>query len=129
MALARVSFILRCSREDAANIRNQAVTEHRSVGGYLLRILDRSVWIDEKFTAGLSKSLLVTTPFHLRPIPETPKTTIHLRCFGHELDRIRQAALRRQMSINEFVLFSLHRYWRAVEKVRDGTPLVPPALP
>lgn len=120
----RTSFIIRCTAQDAAAIRAQAKAQHRSVSGYLLYMLERSLWVEEKFAAGLAGSTLERAAPITNVPSEGAKAAIHLCCSVEELDRIQAAALRRRMSINAFILFSVRRYWRAIENVRQGTQRV-----
>jgi uncharacterized protein (DUF1778 family) len=126
MAGDRTSFIIRCSQEEAAMIRSQAATERRSVSACLLNILDRSLWIEEHYAAGLTGSF-VPPPLRGGTAGGTvSKTAIQLYCSVEELARIRQAAVQRCLSINRFILFSLRRHWRAVENLRGtGDSAIP----
>lgn len=111
----RTSLLIRCSIEDAQMIRTEAATQHRNVNGYLLYVLERSMWIEQRFLAGYSGA--VQTPAIPRSVS---RKAIHLRCTIDEADRIRNAAQTRFLSISNFVVFSLHRHWRAAEKVRNS---------
>ena len=111
----RTSLLVRCSRDEAQKIHVEAMAQHRNVSGYLLFVLERSLWIEDGFVTG--------TLF----VKQTPvlgaaenRTAIHLRCSTEEATRIRAAAKKRLLSISNFVLFSLQRHWKAVEKVRSG---------
>lgn len=111
----RTSLLIRCSPDDAQTIYAEAAAQHRNVSGYLLFVLERSMWIERKFLAGYSGA--VQTPLiHFT----ARRKAIHLRCAVDEADRIRKAAKVRVLSISNFVVFSLHRHWRAVEKVRNS---------
>jgi hypothetical protein len=111
----RTSLLVRCSPEDAATIRDRACTEHRTVSGYLLHVLASSLWVEEKSTAGIDPAhldLRLDGRVH-QLIGLGKRTAVHLRCSVEEAEAIRQAANRRQCSISVFVVFSLHRYWKA----------------
>ena len=116
MPNSRTSLIVRCSREDAARIRIDASSQHRSVSGYLLYTLERSFWVEEK--ASLSQPLLSVRSRSFRAA-RTAKvlTAIHLRCTAEEAKEIRRYAARRNMSISDFVVFSLWRSWKATESL------------
>ena len=109
----RASLLIRCSREDAEAIRRDALAQHRGVSGYLLFVLERSMKLEERFLLGIQRVM----PTVVSELPEN-RTAIHLRCSAEEALRIRDAAERRLLSISNFVVFSLHRYWRAVQRVR-----------
>ena len=110
----RTSLLIRCSCEDAQTVHAEALAQRRSVSGYLLFVLERSMWIEDKFLAGVSYPKQAHVP------AESNRTAIHLRCTVQEAARIRQAAKGRLLSISNFVVFSLQRNWRAVEKVRNS---------
>lgn len=109
----RTSILIRCSPEEADIVHSEAAMQHRTVSGYLLYALERSLWIEEKFFGFTRRKRPVPTP---RPVSST---AVHLRCTTEEADRIRQAARRRLMSISGFILFSLHRHWDAANRVRQ----------
>jgi uncharacterized protein (DUF1778 family) len=111
----RTSLLVRCSPEDAKAIHAEALAQHRSVSGYLLCVLERSIWIEGKSLANLPYAMKIS----LSPSPEG-RTAIHLRCTAEEADRIRMAAKRRLSSISSFVVFSLHRHWKAAERARNS---------
>lgn len=117
----RTSFIVRCSAKEAGVIRKQAWREHRSVSGYLLYVLERSLWIEQRFGSGVPSGARFFPDSAIgAENPRDKRIAVHLRCSINEIARVRSAAARRGISINAFVLFSLRRYWRAVERVRGG---------
>lgn len=111
----RTSLLVRCSRDEAQKIHVEAMAQHRNVSGYLLFVLERSLWIEDRFVTGASYVKQM-------PVIGTPesRTAIHLRCSAEQADRIRRAAKRRLLSISDFVVFSLQRHWKAAERVRNG---------
>lgn len=117
---SRTALLIRCSRDDAQALRAQALAEHRSISGCLLHILDRSLWIDEQFARALTPALLARQAWAFRLARQEKKedrTTMLLRCSVQEAARIRAIARIRQMSISEFVVFALWRYWKTVSKL------------
>lgn len=114
---SRTSLLIRCSRQDAQTVHAEASAQHRSVSGYLLYVLERSIWVDEKALRGLPYAIQITVP-----PPAEGRIAIHLRCTAEEAGRIRASAKRRLASISNFVVFSLHRHWKSVEKVRNSSP-------
>lgn len=83
------------------------------MSGYLLHVLERSLWIEEKYGRPLVTLLAAQRGTGIRPVrPKSTRATTLLRCSVDEATRIRVAAKRRQMSISEFVVFSLRRYWK-----------------
>lgn len=121
MSAQRTSFIVRCPAQEASTIRAEAKAQHRSVSGYLLYMLERSLWIEEKFGRGFVRFEPEQTGIITSFASGEAKVAIHLCCSVEELDRIQAAASRRRMSVNAFILFSVRRYWRAIENVRQGT--------
>lgn len=115
----RAALLIRCSQQDADALRLQAQSEHRTVSGCLLNILERRLRIEEKFARGISGSFGEKGALDSRlSRPRTNRTALLLRCSTEEADRIRAAAWKRQMSISNFVVFSLQRHWEAVETIR-----------
>jgi hypothetical protein len=114
----RTSLLFRCSSEDAEKIRTESSAQRRSVSGYLLSVLDQSIWIENKYPANF---------LHVRQAPilasSESRTAIHLRCTAEEAHHIREAAKRRLRSISGFVVFSLHRHWRAAEHANRKMPV------
>jgi len=116
--MPRTSLLIRLSHEDAVRIRAEASSEYRSLSGYLLHVLERSFWIEERVVRGASESLLSQ---QARAVGgrqgKKLHTAVHLRCSVEQAARIREHAARRQLSIGDFVVFSLRRLWTAVERV------------
>lgn len=110
----RTSLIIRCRREDAQTIYREAAAQRRNVSGYLLHVMERSLWVEKISLLGLTQIPGATIFENLGA-----RTAIHLRCTAEEANRIREAAKRRLLSISKFVVFSLHRQWRAVDRVRN----------
>ena len=119
-AQGRTSLLIRCSPQDAQTIHAEALAQHRSVSGYLLNVLERSIWIDNKSVIGLPSAIIPPAP--PAPPEARPKgrTAIHLRCTVEQANGIRGAAKRRLSSISSFVVFSLRRQWRAAEQGRNS---------
>jgi uncharacterized protein (DUF1778 family) len=119
--MPRTSLLIRLSHEDAARIRKEASFEYRSLSGYLLSKLERSIRVEETFGPGHVKSLLSKQARALIGLQDKKlHTAVHLRCTVEEAAKIREYAARRQLSISDFVIFSLRRSWQAVERLRLG---------
>src|SRR5499425_1677096 len=58
MCVPSTSLLVRLSHEDAARIRKEASSEHRSLSGYLLNVLERSFSIEQKVAHGASAPML-----------------------------------------------------------------------
>ncbi len=119
--MGRTSLLIRLSHEDAARIREGASSEYRSVSGYLLYVLERSFRIEEVVVRGASEPLISN---QARAIigPQIKKrhTAVHLRCTVEQAAKIREYAAKRQLSISDFVIFSLRRLWIAVERLHKS---------
>lgn len=117
----RTSLLIRLSHEDAGRIRKEAASEHRSLSGYLLNVLERSFFIEQKVAHGASTPMLsMQARATLGAQFKQLHTAVHLRCTVEEAARIREYAARRQLSISDFVVFSLRRLWRAMAQLRGG---------
>ncbi|HTU35774.1 MAG TPA: hypothetical protein VMF66_18375 [Candidatus Acidoferrum sp.] len=108
-------------------IRAQATAERRTISACILNILERGMGMDEQYARGITQSFLENQARDFRLArPMRDRTTILLRCSTAEAARIRTAARARQMSISEFVGFSLWRHWEATKRIRSGNPQQPP---
>lgn len=114
----RTSLTIRCSKAEAAVLRNQARAENRTVSGCLWNILERILQIEEKLPGPL------TSLVHAEALMPSarPRTKILFRCSREQADRIRRAAARRQASISKFVVFALRRHWKAKADTRRRLP-------
>jgi hypothetical protein len=116
--MARAVLLLACSQEEASTIREKAAEETRTISAYVLRIVMRSVQIDEKFFADFSK-LANLNPALVKP---RPRTVVLIRCSDKESVRIRTTAVRRDSTISGYIIHCLRRSWNA-----GGTFSSPPA--
>ncbi|HEX5423249.1 MAG TPA: hypothetical protein VFW94_06850 [Candidatus Acidoferrales bacterium] len=119
MNSCRTALLIRCSREEAATVRAQAHAERRTISGCILNILERSLWMEEQYSRGMTRSFLENQAREFRLMHRIyDRTTMLLRCSVQEAERIRAKAYNRHMSISEFVGFSLWRHWEATNKIR-----------
>ena len=117
--MGRTSLLIRLAPEDAARIRERAWSEYRSVSGYLLYVLQRSFRIEELVVRDASASLISNQARGIiGPQIKKGHTAVHLRCTVEQAAKIRKYAAKRQLSISDFVIFSLRRLWNAVEKLK-----------
>ena len=73
------------------------------------------MWIEQKVAHGASTPMLSMQARSLvGPQNKKLHTAVHLRCTAEQAVRIREYAARRQLSISDFVVFSLRRLWAAV---------------
>jgi len=120
----RTALLLRCTKPEAALIREQAAAETRSVSGCVWRMLERSLWIEEKFAAGLRPANSWRGPSRRRRAADE-RAAVLLRCSEEQAERVRRAAARRKMSISAFALFSIRRCWRAIAEAMLKAPAGP----
>jgi uncharacterized protein (DUF1778 family) len=119
--MARTSLLIRLSPQDAARIREGASSEYRSVSGYLLYALDRSFRIEEVVVRDAIGPLISEQARAIiGPQYKKTHTAIHLRCTVEQAAKIRKYAAKRQLSISDFVIFSLRRLWIAIDKLHKG---------
>ncbi len=116
MAARRTALLIRCTADEAATIRRSSRSEHRTVSGCLMHLLERSLWIEEKFAKGFAPTRVAEGKTQLSRV-KGGRTGILLRCSAEEAARIRKAAARRNMSISAFVLFSFYRHQRAQQQL------------
>lgn len=105
--MTRTAMLVRCNVVDeAARIRFEANRERRTISSYVLNIAIRAVTADDR---------LFSRPDHpwnelmsrRLPIAAGQRTAILVRCAYTEADRIREAARRRDVQINTFILHTL----------------------
>lgn len=119
MNSSRTALLIRCSKQEAAIIRAQAAAERRTISGCMLNILERSLWMEEQYSRGITESFLENQAREFRLMHRIhDRTTLLLRCSVQEAERIRGKASNRHISISEFVGFSLWRHWDATRKIR-----------
>ena len=117
--MGRTSLLIRLSPQDAVRIREGASSEYRSVSGYLLHALDRSFRIEEAVVRDANVPLIsMQARAIIGPQNKKSHTAVHLRCTVEQAAKIRKYAAKRQLSISDFVIFSLRRLWNAVEKLK-----------
>ena len=116
----RTSLLIRLSREDAARIHEEASSEYRSLSGYLLRKLGISFRIEGTLPVGFAKSLLEKQARAvIGPQDKKLRIAVHLRCTVEEAETIRACAARRELSIGDFVVFSLRRSWAGLARLHE----------
>jgi len=106
-----VCLLLRCSKTELGTIKQQAKHERRSINSHVLAILDRALAFEEHLAQLQGPNRLKLRQIYFRP--PGPRTVLFLRCSQDEAARIRAAAYRRGIPINEFVLSSLFRAYES----------------
>jgi hypothetical protein len=115
--MARAVLLIACSREEASTIRQKAEDESRTISAYVLRIVMRSVQVDDRFFADY-RGLAPLSPVLVKP---KPRTVVLIRCSDKESARIRAAAVRRDATISGYVIRCLRRSWNAADSL-PGLP-------
>lgn len=113
----RASLLLNCSVREAREVRKRAKLQGRTVSGYVVRIVMRSVSLSEEMEKSY-KSLPGDWKRYLKKQEHfRPRTTLHVYCSGEQAERIRRTARAQGMSISGLVLRCLRRSWLAEDAV------------
>jgi len=121
--MARTALLIRCDVNEAGKIRAESQRARQTIAGYVLHhvlkavILDDQIFSKLKYYRPLERSLRHSPSFN-------PRTAILVRCSVEEGQRVRQAASRRSIPINAFVLQSLKMIWS-----QDSAPALLNAAP
>jgi uncharacterized protein (DUF1778 family) len=119
--MERTALLVRCSAEEAERIRIEADKQRRTISGYVLQITGRAVEIEERLLSRMNPYSVANQIVSRKSLLGAgPRTAILVRCSTSEADRIREAARRRDLPINAFVLMALRRSW--------ASELKPPTL-
>jgi len=110
--MERTALLIRCSKEEAERVRIEAEKQRRTISGYVLQIMSRAIEIENRLRAKIDPYTAVNQVFSRKSlIGAGPRTAILVRCSVLEAERIREAARRRDLPINAFVLQALKRSW------------------
>jgi len=119
--MPRTALLIRCTTEEADRIRVEAEKQRRTISAYVLFIMVRAIHVEDRLVTSLSRFTSMNQVLSRRALmTHGPRTAILVRCEVSEADRIREAARRREMPINAFVLHALKRSWN----VDTSHPLV-----
>jgi predicted HicB family RNase H-like nuclease len=117
----RTAFLLRCSDAAAESIREKAKQSRRSISGYVLGVLDRSLHMEEILSGRTVRpNDFSGTPGRASVRETGAQTAILVRCTAAEADRVRAAAKRREMSISAFVMHCLRRSWNVETEMNSA---------
>ena len=108
--MTRTALLVRCYAGEADRIRVEAQRERRTISSYVLNIVVQAVAADDRLfqldhyraTELLSRGSTIVSG---------QRTAILVRCAAIEAERIREAARRREMRINAFILRALKNTW------------------
>jgi uncharacterized protein (DUF1778 family) len=106
--MSRTALLIRCSTDEAERIRIEAQKEQSTLSSYVLNAMMRTLQTEDILLSKLSDHRSVSRH---APSAPGPRTALLLRCSIAEAERIREAAKRRELPINAFVLQGLKRVW------------------
>jgi uncharacterized protein (DUF1778 family) len=110
--MERTALLVRCSTDEAASIRAEAEKQRRTISGYVLQVMIRAIDIEDRLFAKLTGFRSTNQMMSRRAlIAPGARTAILVRCNVDEAGRIREAARRRDLPINGFILRALKRVW------------------
>jgi hypothetical protein len=110
--MARTALLIRCATEEAERIRIEAEKQRRTISAYVLNITFRAVETEDKLFSKLNRYSALNQVLSRRAVTAPgPRTAILVRCADAEAELIRDAARRREIAINAFVLQALRRAW------------------
>ncbi|HKS81094.1 MAG TPA: hypothetical protein VJR23_06280 [Candidatus Acidoferrales bacterium] len=111
----RTALIISCSLEQSSVIHERAEFERRTVSGYVMRILMRTLDIEDRLVFVQQDTSRPLTAY--QPVRDPgPRTKMLLRCSKIEAQRIREGARRRRTTISWFVLYTLSLAWSAGDR-------------
>jgi len=131
--MSRTALLIRCTTEEAGRIRIEADKQRRTISAYVLQIMVRAVEVEDRLFTKMNRYSAMNQVLSRRAlITPGPRTAILVRCNTEEADRIREAAHRRDIAINAFVLQGLRRAWSVqmtAPATGAATEAPPPATP
>jgi hypothetical protein len=107
----RTALLIRCTADEAARIRAEAVREHRTISDYVSNIAIGAVEADSRLFSNRSHTPLNELVTKRSATAPSRRTAVLVRCAAAQAGRIREAARRRDISINAFVLLALKSAW------------------
>ena len=113
----RTALLINCSRNEARQMRDNARAQRRTLSGYVLHIVLRTVELQEQMYANFERVREVGSG--AKP---QPRSTVLIRCSREEAKRIRRAARLTAMTISGFVLRALHRSWEVARTIPELFP-------
>jgi uncharacterized protein (DUF1778 family) len=117
----RAQLLLRCSVEDAREVRRRAEMEFRTISAYVLRTVLRAAEVERSITAAFPEHRRIVWRKQLHAKGK-PRTTMLLRCSRGQAEQVRAAARRRQTSISDYVFLALRRSWRVGDELSKKGP-------
>jgi uncharacterized protein (DUF1778 family) len=130
--MARTALLIRCTTDEAQRIRIEAEKQRRTISGYVLNVMVRAVDLEERLFSKMNRYSGLNQVLSRREVTAPgPRTAILVRCSVEEAERIRDAARRREIAINAFVLQSMLRLWNVqsappTDAQTEASPSIPP---
>jgi hypothetical protein len=129
--MARTALLIRCTVSQAGRIREESQKANQTISAYVLHSVRKVMSVDDRIFAKLRYHQSLEGTFKREP-SLSPRTAILVRCNVEEGDQIRQAARRRSIALNAYVLRALKMVWSQtfaptlldasqVTEVADGT--------
>jgi hypothetical protein len=121
--MSRTALLINCSEEELSVLRNRAARDRRPLSQYVLFIVMRCVWHEEKLARQLTHYRQMNLSVARRAVrPPGPRSTFLVRCTPEEAFRIRAVATARDMTISGFVLHSLALAWSVQDRIEKTHP-------
>lgn len=116
--MSRTALLIRCSEDEAKRIRTESAKERRTVSAYVANIMAKAVAMEILLLGKLTRYRVGNSVLSrcVLTVPG-PRTALLVRCSANEADAIREAAKRREMPINAFVLQSIQRVWTVQDRI------------
>jgi hypothetical protein len=115
--MARAVLMISCSKEEARKVRVKAELQRRTICGYVLKIVLRTVQLDERLYHNYRR--LAPLNFSIPGSKPRPRTVMLIRCSRQEAAQIRAAAKRRDATISGYVLYCLRCSWQVADTSAD----------
>jgi hypothetical protein len=108
--MPRMAFLLRCTMDEAGAVRTEALSANRPLGAYVVNVVLRALAIEDRLLSH-NECEFAMHRLHRQSAAagQAERTALLLRCEPFEWEQIRNAAKRRGMSVNAFVLYTLKR--------------------
>ena len=109
--MSRTALLIRCTTDEAERIRIEAAKERLSLSGYILSAMTRTLHEEMLLSKLNDYRSMIAVSSRRALIAPGPRTALLVRCSESEAERIREAAKRRELPINAFVLQGLKSVW------------------
>ena len=107
--MSRTALLIRCAKEDADRIRAEAEKEQRTISSYVASAAMMAVRSNELLSS--RRDAIVSHP---ATVKNGNRAAILVRCRADEAHSIREAAKRRSVPLNTFVIRSVEQLWQTL---------------